>query len=140
MWEPRRLTTLWAFTSRHRDSFTFTVRISKPALINIYDENSKVVPVRMLVRNIGICDPDCGRFPALRNVRFAQGLPWSACCTRTVHCWRADHCVKRRVSKCNELRAASVPCEGQPLPPPPPKPRLCHPVFIKPWILTTAGA
>jgi hypothetical protein len=23
MWEPRRLTTLWAFTSRYRDSFTF---------------------------------------------------------------------------------------------------------------------
>jgi hypothetical protein len=29
MWEPRRLTTLWAFTACYRDSFTFHYRISR---------------------------------------------------------------------------------------------------------------
>jgi hypothetical protein len=27
MWEPRRLTTLWASTARYRDSFTFFFRL-----------------------------------------------------------------------------------------------------------------
>jgi hypothetical protein len=32
MWEPRRLTTLWAFTACYRDSFTFTL----PLLLKIH--------------------------------------------------------------------------------------------------------
>jgi hypothetical protein len=35
MWEPRRLTSLWAFTACYRDSFTFTVTYKK-VKIRIY--------------------------------------------------------------------------------------------------------
>jgi hypothetical protein len=34
MWEPRRLTSLWAFTACYRDSFTFTVRYGLVAFGN----------------------------------------------------------------------------------------------------------
>jgi hypothetical protein len=36
MWEPRRLTTLWAFTACYRDSFTFFFYLYMHTYIRIY--------------------------------------------------------------------------------------------------------
>jgi hypothetical protein len=36
MWEPRRLTTLWAFTASYRDSFTFLPYLKEIAYDDVY--------------------------------------------------------------------------------------------------------
>jgi hypothetical protein len=42
MWEPRRLTTLWAFTACYRDSFTLHLILYKPFLALKYEYNSEL--------------------------------------------------------------------------------------------------
>jgi hypothetical protein len=38
MWEPRRLTTLWASTACYRDSFTFYLIFMRPSSLTIYNK------------------------------------------------------------------------------------------------------
>jgi hypothetical protein len=53
MWEPRRLTTLWASTACCRDSFTFTYMpwLSLNATVSL------IMPIRILGRLLLICVP-----------------------------------------------------------------------------------
>jgi hypothetical protein len=37
MWEPRRLTTLWAFTTCYKDRFTFTLEALSRLSFNLYE-------------------------------------------------------------------------------------------------------
>jgi hypothetical protein len=51
MWEPRRLTTPWAFTACYRDSFTFYVLSFSNVLVRrrMYGEDDQVVSVAGLM-------------------------------------------------------------------------------------------
>jgi hypothetical protein len=56
MWEPRRLTTLWAFTACYMDSFTFIIIISVGIAAG-YGLEDRGVGVRVPVGARIICSP-----------------------------------------------------------------------------------
>jgi hypothetical protein len=77
MWDPQRLTTLWAITAWGRDSFTFTFYVSgepaAPAFRRLYPEYGD----SRFLRNVSLCQPNCTASHPRRNLNVRSMFHWS---------------------------------------------------------------